>query len=204
MPMAARRIWFLVLVGFTGAALLVGCERKGAGSKKAAGAAQVDAGPRVSSLKIKANVDAGVPEGFINTFEAKDKIRDPILFAQKMDQMAREVNPAEAPVYAKKMVEHMQAISTLMRTHIDDCDQVVDALTEYMNKNKAELAKLRKQGDEAQAKLSPEERSKVSTQTLLLMAPFAETLAKTQSRFVYQCTDQAHDVAEQMQNLLGD
>ncbi len=176
--------------------LLTGCQKKD--PVAAADGATPAAGPAVARP-----ADAGTP-AVVDPVIAKDQIRDPIKFAAQMDRMKRVIDPSKAPGYVKKIIEHMRRITGLMRANIDDCDKVVDEMKKYMQENKAELLALHEQGQKAHAGMSPEEKAEVTAQTLLLMSPFAEGLARIQSSFAVKCSDQAHDVAEMMQAVVGD
>ena len=204
--MKRATIWPATFLGL--AALLAGCDRKPTGSPVDPAEAGRSPDGREQAVPEPPGpghpVDSGAPAGFIDPIHAKDQIRDPILYASKIDELARQVDPNDAPEYAKKMVVHMREIANRMGEHLDDCDSVVVLLREYIETHRKEFVDLHAQGNLHEAGLSAEERAKLQAQTLLLMAPFAEELARTQSRFAIQCTAQAQAVAGLMKAVIGD
>jgi len=142
---------------------LAGCP----GGPKAGGTQALDAG--AAPVAAQAHEDDGVPEGFIDPLTASQQIQDPVKFAKKMDQIAQELDPNDAPEYAKKMVDHLKQVTQRIADNLEDCDQ----------------------------------RAKVQAQTMLLMGPIAESLAKTLARFQVKCPEQAQAVAELLQTVVG-
>ncbi len=124
--------------------------------------------------------------------------------AVELGQIAKDVNPADAPEFAKKMVQHLKNVTRILNENSDDCDKAAAALKKYVDDNKANIIALRKEGDEAQAKMNKEQKSKLSTQTILLMGPIAKDLALAQAHFATKCRQQAEEVAKQMQTVVGD
>lgn len=189
-------VWGLVMVIV--AVWSTGCPGQGDGRSGAR--------PDAATPAAKApgpEVDDGVPEGFIDPLTASQKIHDPVKFAKKLSQMGQELDPNDAPEYAKKMIGHLKKVAELIDENLKDCDQVQDALEAYFEKNKAEIIQLHKEGNDKEAAMDETARAKVQTLTMLLMGPIAETLAKTLARFQMKCPGQAQEVAELLQTVVG-
>ncbi len=194
--MRRATIWGLGMV--FAAVFAAGCPGKGDDrSGSAADAATKAVKPPVPKA------DDGVPEGFIDPLTASQKIHDPVKFTKKLSQVAQDLDPEDAPEYAKKMIGHLKEVAGLIDENLKDCDQVQDALEAYFKENKDEIVRLHKEGNEKEAAMDETARAKVQTLTMLLMGPTAETLAKTLAQFQMKCPDQAQAVAELMQTVVG-
>lgn len=154
--------------------------------------------------EIKEKKDQKTEEMPQNPLEARYANDENLKLAKKMSLIAKDIKPEDAPDYVKKMVEHMKNVTKIFKENVDDCDKTAAALKKYVQDNKADLEAIRKQGDEAQAKMDEEQKSKLSTQTILLLGPIAKDLAFAQARFVKNCRDQAEDIAKAMQAVVGD
>lgn len=195
------RVMMIVTI-LVGLACLAGCP----GSSKTGPQKQADAGLD-GGHKVypspNTKLDGGVPEGFIDPLTAARKIQDPIKLAKKMNEIAQELESGDAPEYAKKMVDHLEQVTTRIADNLDDCDKVQDALEAYFEEHKAEIVRLHKEGTELEAKMDENQKAKVQTQTMLLMGPIAESLAKTLARFQIKCPEQAQAVADLLQAVVG-
>jgi hypothetical protein len=194
--MRCATVWGLVLV--FAAVCSTGCPGKGD--------ARSGSGPDAATKAAKApkpRADDGVPEGFIDPLTASQKIHDPVKFTKKLSQVAQDLDPNDAPEYAKKMIDHLKKVAALIDENLKDCDHVQDALEAYFEKNKEEIVRLHKEGTEKEAAMDETERAKVQTLTMLLMGPIAESLAKTLAQFQMKCPDQAQAVADLLQTVVG-
>lgn len=194
----SKRVPTLVLVMmplFVFGLLSYGCSSKKSKSPKAGLAAEQRA------AKEKAEQES---ELLKNPLEARFADDENIAIAKKMGEIAKDVNPADAPDYAKKMVEHLKNVTRIFKENADNCDKAVAALKKYVQDNKADIKALRKTGDQAQAKMSNEQKSILSTQTILLMGPIAKDLVMAQAQFVTNCREQAEEIADLMQTVVGD
>jgi hypothetical protein len=210
------RAWMAwVLVISLGALPLGGCKPKGDGAQPATPPKpQVDrdAGPGPAQGSVPAapvapdgGVVDGAPDAKAPAAGRPGILPDPAQYAstteyaQAVSKFAQDIDTSKAPAFVTQMLAHMRKICELMKENINDCDGVAAAVKAYMEEHKDELLALKKQGDEAQAKMSPEEQAKLSAMTLMLMSPYAQDLAQAQLQFASTCPKQADQVAEIMQ-----
>jgi len=191
-----RRGRSLGILGLAVVLGLAGCQ----GEKEAP--APVDAGQPEAKADQQDTIE-GVPEGYMNPLTMSQRIHDPVKLNQKMNEVAAELKAEDAPEYAKKMVDHLKQVAALIDENLKDCDGVKDALEAYFEKNKEEIVRLHKEGNEQEAKMDQDARSKVQIQTMLLMGPIAKTLAQTLARFQIKCPTQAQEVADLLQTVVG-
>jgi predicted outer membrane protein len=123
--------------------------------------------------------------------------------AKAMADMGKGVDTSDAPEYAVKMIEHLKKINTVIKDNINDCDKTLEVLTKYMDENKADLEALKKAGDDAQAKMTPEEQQKLGSQMMALMGPIMQDMIGVQMQFQQKCQAQAAKLGELMQKSMG-
>jgi hypothetical protein len=140
--------------------------------------------------------DAGVPAGFIDPIEARHKIRDPILYMKKVDELTAQLDLDQAPEYTEKLLAHAEAVSKIIRVELDDCDRAIEQLAAYLDAHQQEIAALAAEAEKARAAMEPEAREKANTRNLVLVAPRARSLFRTQSRFIIKYKDQPDKLAE--------
>ncbi len=165
---------------------------------------QSDGGDRTAARneaagKKKSNgfdFDAGVPAGFIDPIEARHKIRDPILYAKKLDELTAQLDLDQAPEYTDKLLAHAEAVAKIIRVELDDCDRALEELGAYFDAHEKEIAALAAEAQKARAALEPEALQKANTRNLVLVAPRARSLFRTQSRFIIKYQDQPDKLAE--------
>jgi len=140
--------------------------------------------------------DAGVPAGFIDPIEARHQIRDSILYARKLDELTAQLDLDRAPDYTKKLLVHAEAVAKIIRVELDDCDRAIERVAAYLEEHEKEIAALAAAAEEARAVMKPEALEKANTRNLMLVAPRARSLFRTQSRFVIKYKDQPDKLAE--------
>jgi hypothetical protein len=105
--------------------------------------------------------------------------------------------------YIEKIVDHLKNVAMLMRENISDCRTVLIEVSKYIETNKLDIENVIKIGDEAQARMSDQEKKMVALRAKELLSPIMQDVGSVSAEFAKKCRSDVKKLSELLKTLDG-
>jgi hypothetical protein len=105
--------------------------------------------------------------------------------------------------YIEKTVDHLKNVAMLMKENISDCRMVLIAVSKYIEINKMDIENAIKVGDEAQSRMSDQEKKMVALRAKELFNPIIQDVGSVSAEFAKKCRSDVKKLSELLKNLDG-
>jgi hypothetical protein len=105
--------------------------------------------------------------------------------------------------YIEKTVYHLKNVALLMRENISDCRIVLIEVSKYIEDNKIDIENAIKAGDEAQSRMSGEEKKRVALRAKELFNPIMQDVGSISAEFAKKCRSDVKKLSELLKTLDG-
>ncbi len=105
--------------------------------------------------------------------------------------------------YLERTVEHLNNVAMLMKENISDCRMVLIVVSKYIETNKVDIEKAIAAGDQAQSRMSEQEKKMVVLRAKELFNPIMQDVGSVSAEFAKKCGSDVKKLSELLKNLDG-
>lgn len=115
----------------------------------------------------------------------------------------KSVENQPVPAYMKKTIDHFKNITELMKENLYDCKTALNMVSRYIEENRADIENAIKLGDEAQRKMTEEEKAIFAWQVKNSFSPIIQEVGKISAEYVRKCKSEVKQLSELLKSLGG-
>jgi hypothetical protein len=105
--------------------------------------------------------------------------------------------------YIERTVEHLKNVAMLMKENISDCGMVLIVVGKYIESNKIDIENAIAAGDQAQSRMSEQEKKMLALRAKELFDPIMQDVGSVSAEFAKKCGSDVKRLSELLKNLDG-
>jgi PBP1b-binding outer membrane lipoprotein LpoB len=105
--------------------------------------------------------------------------------------------------YIEKTADHLKNVAVLMRENVSDCRTVLIEVSKYIEANKVDIEDAIKAGDEAQSRMSEQEKRMLAQRVKELFGPIMQDVGSVSAEFANKCRSDVKKLSELLKTLDG-